>query len=102
MSLLNSNSSNIFNTDLSFSSPNMQSFELNFTGTSNCIVANFFDNIPKCLLFSILSLSFPFNSPVFLSKFSILPYVDINFLAVLSPTPGSPGMLSDESPIIPK
>ena len=71
-------------------------------GTSNKIVANFFDNIPFSTLFSIFSLNFPLTFSVFFKRFSIDPNSDINFLAVFSPTPGNPGILSTESPIIPK
>ena len=80
----------------------MKSLKLYSIGTSNKIVASFFDRIPLSLLDSIFSRNFPFISAVFSNKFSIEPYRFINFFAVFSPTPGRPGMLSTESPIIPR
>ena len=64
--------------------------------------ASFLDITPSALFSSIFSLSFPLSSLVLASRFSIEPYCAKNFFAVLSPTPGKPGMLSTESPIIPK
>ena len=66
------------------------------------IVANFFERIPSSLFCSIFSLSFPFNSVVFCSNPSNEPNSFKNFFAVLSPTPGKPGILSTESPFIAK
>ena len=74
----------------------------NCTGTSSMIRASFFDKSPKSLLASIFSFILPLSSWVLASRFSILPYSAKNFLAVFSPTPGNPGMLSTESPIMPK
>ena len=72
------------------------------TGTSVIIVANFFENIACSLLFSKFSFSlFPLISSIFCKTVSILPYVFISLKAVFSPTPGTPGILSDLSPIRP-
>ena len=66
------------------------------------MVANFLDNIPNAALASILSFMAPFNWCVLAKRFSIEPYSAKNFFAVFSPTPGSPGILSAASPIIPR
>ena len=83
-------------------SDNSKSVNLYFTGTSRIILASFFDKIPSSLLSAIFSPSLPVISCEFSRSVSKLPYSFINFFAVLSPTPGSPGILSTESPIIPK
>ena len=80
----------------------LKSFALNSTGTSSIILANSFERIPICLLASIFSLSLPLSLSVFAKRFSIDPNSAKNFFAVLSPTPGRPGILSTASPIIPK
>ena len=100
--LANSNSSNILKTESWSGFSNLKSLKSYSIGTSRSIVANFFERIPLSELFSIFSLNFPFISCVFCKRFSIEPYWFINFFAVFSPTPGSPGILSTESPIIPK
>ena len=66
------------------------------------MVANFLERIPLSLLASIFSFNAPFNLSVFAKRFSIEPNSFNNFLAVTSPTPGNPGILSAASPIIPK
>ena len=66
------------------------------------IFANSLESTPNSLLASIFSFILPFSSWVFSSKASMLPYSFKNFFAVLSPTPGSPGILSTASPIIPR
>ena len=66
------------------------------------IVASFLDNKPNSLLFDIFSFNLPLTSSKFLYNSSIEPYSLRNFFAVFSPTPGRPGILSTESPIIPK
>ena len=72
------------------------------TGTAKFIVANFLDKKANSLLSSTFSFCFPLSSCVFSYKPSILPYKPNSFFAVLSPTPGIPGILSEASPIIPK
>ena len=81
---------------------NLNFFSSNFTGTSVIIVANFFESKPKSILDSILSFSLPLTLSRFLKRFSISPNSLRNFLAVLSPTPGNPGILSTLSPIMPR
>ena len=83
-------------------SDSLKSFNLYSMGTSRIIRANFFDKIPSSLLSVIFSPSFPVISYDFSRSVSKFPYCFINFFAVLSPTPGSPGILSTESPIIPR
>ena len=66
------------------------------------MVASSFERIPNSLEASTFSFIFPLRSAVFSNNFSIDPYWAKNFLAVFSPTPGNPGILSTESPIIPR
>ena len=66
------------------------------------MVAKVLDNIPFSLLASMFSFILPFSLSVFAKRFSIVPNSLSNFLAVTSPTPGSPGILSAVSPIIPR
>ena len=61
-------------------------------------------NLENSIIFRLVStfvFNAPFNSSVWESRFSMLPYWAMSFCAVFSPTPGQPGMLSDESPISP-
>ena len=102
ISLLNSRSSNISLVLSKLFTLSFKSSILNSIGTSVIIVANFFERIPSSLFCSIFSFNFPFSSDVFFKSSSIEPNCFINFLAVLSPTPGSPGILSTESPFIAK
>ena len=74
----------------------------NCTGQSNWIFANSLESKPSSLLASIFSFIFPFSLSVFANRFSIEPNSAKNFLAVFSPTPGKPGILSTASPIIPR
>ena len=101
-SLLNSKSSNISLVLSKLFTSSFKSSILNSIGTSVIIVANFFERIPSSLFCSIFSFNLPFNSDVFFNSSSIEPNCFINFLAVLSPTPGRPGILSTESPFIAK
>ena len=98
--LLNSKSENISYSLSGSSKLSLNLLESKSTGTSVIIVASFFESNPASLLASIFSRSLPLILSVFDNKFSILPYSLRNFLAVLSPTPGSPGILSTESPFI--
>ena len=102
INLLNSNSLKTSLTSDEFVTLNLNSLGLKSTGTSRIIVASFLESNPNSLFDSIFSFNLPFNLSVLANNFSILPYSAINFLAVLSPTPGSPGILSAESPFIPK
>ena len=79
-----------------------QSFSSKTTGTSSIIVANCLERIPFSLLFSIFSRSLPLSWSVLASRFSKEPKSARSFLAVFSPTPGRPGILSTASPIIPR
>ena len=66
------------------------------------MVASSLERIPNSFAASTFSFILPLRSAVFSNKFSIVPYCAKNFFAVFSPTPGNPGILSAESPIIPK
>ena len=100
--LLNSNSSKTSSTKSISGLSSLNSPALKSTGTFNIIFANSFDNKPSSLLASIFSFNLPLILYVLFKRFSIEPYSAKNFFAVLSPTPGNPGILSTESPIIPK
>ena len=102
LNLLNSKKSKISRIFSKFLTSNLNSLISKSIGTFVIIVANFFDRIPNSLLASIFSFIFPFKSDVFSNKFSSDPYSFKNFFAVLSPTPGNPGILSTESPFIAK
>ena len=102
VNLLNSSSLKILVISLLLGAFNFKSSSSNSTGTLVIIVANFFDKKPRSLLSSIFSFNFPFKCSMFSINPSREPYSFKNFLAVLSPTPGRPGILSTESPIIPK
>ncbi len=66
------------------------------------IVASFFDNTASAAFSRSFSCSFaPGTLSIFASTFSTDPNSAISFVAVFSPTPGTPGMLSDVSPIRP-
>ena len=71
-------------------------------GTSVIIVASFFENIACSLYVVKFSLNFlPLISSILLNTPSTDPYVWISLNAVFSPIPGTPGILSDLSPISP-
>ena len=70
-------------------------------GTSVLIVARYFERIICSLFSSTFLLTAPFSLSVFSKRFSMLPNSCSNLSAVLGPTPGHPGMLSDASPINP-
>ena len=74
-------------------------------GTCILIVPNSLDKYAISLFCFIFSLVFPFSSSVPLStslyRFSIEPYFFTRSNAVFSPIPGTPGMLSELSPINP-
>ena len=86
-------------------SSTLKSSKVSVIGTSKLIVPKVFDKNAKSLFCSIFSFCFPFKSSSPFSnlsyKFSIEPYFWINDKAVFSPTPGTPGILSDESPCNP-
>ena len=69
------------------------------------MVPNSLDKYANSLFCSIFSLVFPFNSSlpssICLYRFSIEPYFFISSSAVFSPIPGTPGILSELSPISP-
>ena len=101
MSVRNSNSSkrsSIFSSSIFLLSNSSFS---NSIGTSIFIVAKNLEKRICSLLFSSLSFSVPFMLAVFSRIFSIVPNSAINFSAVFAPTPGHPGILSEESPIKP-
>ena len=98
----NSNSSNILPTASKSGSDIAKSSSSNVTGTSSIMVANCLERIPFSLLLSMFSRSLPFSWSVWARRFSIEPKSASSFLAVFSPTPGSPGILSTASPIIPR
>ena len=71
-------------------------------GTSLSIVANSFDILAISLLFSMFSRAlFFFICSVLFKMFSISPNCSNKDNAVFSPIPGTPGMLSEASPIKP-
>ena len=72
------------------------------TSTSIIIVASILETNPCASKLMTFSFCFPFKSSTFLKMFSIVPYFWINSLAVFSPIPGIPGMLSAASPHNPK
>ena len=72
------------------------------TGASKIMVASFLESRPCCAKFSTFSRILPFNSWLWAMIFSIEPYCLISSLAVFSPMPGMPGMLSTASPQRPK
>ena len=103
--LLKLSSLNISSTFSLFHSSTLKSSNVSEIGTCKFIVPNVFDINANSLLFTIFSLCFPFKSSspfsIFLYKFSIEPYLWINDKAVFSPTPGTPGILSEVSPCNP-
>ena len=74
----------------------------NSRGTSQWMVASERDRRAISALFSIFSLSLPLSSWVRCNRFSIVPNCCTSCVAVFSPTPGTPGILSTESPINPR
>ena len=101
MSVRNSISSKIFR---SASSSGVSLFNFSMfssMGTSVLMFARNFEKVIISLLVSTLVLSVPFSSLEWERRFSMFPNWAISFCAVFSPTPGQPGMLSDESPINP-
>ena len=102
VNLLNSSSSKISVTPEISGSHISKSFSSNSTGTSNNILANSLESNPNSLDASTFSFIFPLSLSVLAKRFSMEPNSAINFFAVFSPTPGSPGMLSALSPIIPR
>ena len=102
INVLNSNSSNTSLNTGSFTGSNSNPLISNSTGTCVSIVANHL-LIFACSTYNrIFSCNFPLSLSVFSKMASMLPNSWINFLAVFSPTPGTPGILSDASPHKPK
>jgi len=101
MRVRNSSSSKILRSSSSFGSSRTSVFMSSLIGTSTLMVAR---NLEKAIISrfaSTLVLSAPFSRSVWASRFSMLPNSATSFCAVFSPTPGQPGMLSEESPISP-
>ena len=89
-----------------FHSSTLKFSRVSSIGTCKFISPKNLDNSAKSLLFSRFSFCFPFISVACpasncLYKFSIVLYLFIKLNAVFSPIPGTPGMLSDESPCNP-
>ena len=70
-------------------------------GTSVLIVTRCLERSICSLFSSTFFLRAPFNLSVFSNRFSIFPKSVSRVSALLGPTPGHPGMLSDASPINP-
>ena len=100
--VLNSNSAKRGSNFSLSGGPSLKLSSWNSTGASNIIVANLFDSKPCSAKASTFSFCLPFNSWLLAMMFSIEPYCLISNLAVFSPMPGIPGMLSTASPHKPK
>ena len=100
--VLNSNSSNTSLKTGSFTASNSNPLISKSTGTCVSIVANHLLILACSTCNRIFSCNFPLSLSVFSKMASMLPNSWINFLAVFSPTPGTPGILSDASPHKPK
>ncbi len=74
----------------------------NSTGTSSMMVASCFERIPCSAKFSTFSFCLPFSLSVFSRRFSSESNSLISLVAVFSPMPGIPGMLSEASPHSPR
>ena len=72
------------------------------TGTSRMMVTSSFESIACSLLFSRFSFCLPLSWSVDSRIFSMEPNCLMSFLAVFSPIPGTPGMLSAASPQRPR
>ena len=101
-SVRNSNSANKGSNKSLLGGPTCKPSSSNSTGTSNKIVASFFDSNPCSAKASTFSRIFPFNSWLWLIISSIEPYCLMRAFAVFSPMPGMPGILSTASPHKPK
>ena len=103
--LLNFNSLKISKTFSLSHSSTLKFSKVSSIGTCVSIFPNCFERIANSLFSIIFSLCFPFKSSSFFSifsyKLSILSYLCIIYHAVFSPTPGTPGILSDVSPCKP-
>ena len=97
----NSNSVKIFFSSSSSGCFVSSSSIFNSIGTSILIVARYFEKRICSLFSSTFFFKAPFSSSVCANKFSMESNVSSNFWAVFSPTPGHPGILSEESPIKP-
>ncbi len=72
------------------------------TGTSRMMVTSSFERRACSLLFSRFSFCLPLSWSVDSRIFSMDPNCLMSFLAVFSPIPGTPGMLSEASPQRPR
>ena len=100
--VLNSNSANTSFNFSSFGSFLTKDSTSILIGTCVSIVANFLLSKPCSANSSNFSFILPFNSWVWAITPSMVSYCLMSFLAVFSPTPGIPGMLSTESPHKPR
>ena len=101
MSVLNSSSSKMLRSESSSASSRTRESISSWMGTSILIVARNFEKVIISRFVSTFVFSAPFSWSVCSNKFSMLPNSEISFWAVFSPTPGHPGILSEESPISP-
>ena len=101
VSVRNSISSKIFRSASSSGVSRFNSCKFSSMGTSVLMVARNLEKVMSSLLVSTFVFKAPFNWSVLANNFSMLPNWAISFCAVFSPTPGQPGILSDESPIKP-
>ena len=97
----NSSSSKILRSASSSACSRTSEFMSSWIGTSILIVARNFEKMIISRFVSTFVFNAPFNWSVCSRRFSMLPNSAINFWAVFSPTPGHPGILSEESPISP-
>ena len=71
-------------------------------GASRMMVARSLERRAFSLLFSTFSFCLPFSLSVFLRSSSMEPNWAMSLTAVLGPMPGTPGMLSEASPMSPR
>ncbi|MNN15298.1 hypothetical protein D3C81_1284000 [compost metagenome] len=98
---LNSSLRSIGTADSSWMPSNFISSQERSTGTSRKMVASCLLMRASSAWFTKFSFIFPFNSSVWASTSSTEPNWCSNFRAVFSPIPGTPGILSEVSPISP-
>ena len=97
--------SQFLKSDLSVSSSgssSLKSSKVSWMGTSVMMVASSFERRAWSEKLMTFSFCFPLSLSVFSSSPSTEPYWATSFLAVFSPIPGTPGMLSEASPQRPR
>ena len=99
---LNSSSSKISRSLSASTGQRQSSSSSKVKGTSVFIVARNFENFICSIFSSTFLRRAPLSLSVLFSNSSMLPNSCINLVAVFSPIPGHPGILSEVSPINPK